>query len=289
MSEISSRFVKANGINFAVHECGQEYQAQQPTLILVHATGFHGRCWDQMIRHLEDRHVIAIDQRGHGASEHKSFSNWSEFGEDLAALITELEVSGVEAVGHSMGGHASVAAAAQHPALFSKLLLIDPVILDPSFYSMWDAQVLTGEPTHPAARRRSQFSSRDDMFDRYRERLPFSLFTEAAMRDYCHHGLVDNEEGVQLACAPAHEARIYDSVCSNQSILEQAKKVSIPVTVARSMQPTKPEDIMDFRYSPTWKQLASQFPNGEDRLFEHLTHFMPMQDPEQVAQLIREL
>ncbi|MAZ89025.1 MAG: alpha/beta hydrolase [Cellvibrionaceae bacterium] len=289
MSEVSSRFVKANGINLAVHECGQEYQAQQPTLVLVHATGFHGRCWDQVIQRLEGRHVIAVDQRGHGASEQKPFHNWAEFGEDLAALLTELGVNGVEAVGHSMGGHASVAAAAHHPALFSKLLLIDPVILDPSFYAMWDEQVLTGEPTHPAARRRSQFSSRDDMYDRYRERLPFSLFTEAAMRDYCHHGLVDNDEGVQLACAPAHEARIYDSVCSNQSILEQAKTVSIPVTVARSMQPTKPEDIMDFRYSPTWKQLASQFPNGEDRLFEHLTHFMPMQDPDQVAQLIREL
>ncbi len=289
MSEVSRRFVKANGINFAIHECGQEYQAQQPTLILVHATGFHGRCWDQVIHRLKDRHVIAVDQRGHGASEQKSFSNWSVFGEDLAALLTELKVSGVEAVGHSMGGHASVAAAAQDSSLFSKLLLIDPVILDPSFYPMWDEQVLNGEPTHPAARRRSQFSSREDMFNRYRERLPFSLFTEAAMRDYCRHGLVDNAEGVRLACDPVHEARIYDSVCSNQSILELVKTVTIPVTVARSMQPTKPEDIMDFRYSPTWKQLAKQFPNGEDRLFEHLTHFMPMQDPDQVAQLIREL
>ncbi len=155
MSEVCRRFVKANGINFAVHESGQEYQAQQPTLVLVHATGFHGRCWDQVIQRLGDRHVIAVDQRGHGASEQKSFSNWSEFGDDLAALLTALELSGVEAVGHSMGGHASVAAAAQNPSLFSKLLLIDPVILDPSFYPMWDEQELNANcveslcPLHP--------------------------------------------------------------------------------------------------------------------------------------------
>jgi len=109
------------------------------------------------------------------------------------------------------------------------------------------------------------------------------------MRDYCQYGLVDCEEGVRLACPPAFEARIYDSACSNQAILEQAKDVDIPVTVARSMQPKKPEDIMDFRYSPSWNQLASQFPQGRDVVLEHLTHFMPMQDPAQVAQLIRDL
>ncbi len=289
MSQPSTYSVSAKGMNFSVHEWGEQYRGQQPSLVLVHATGFHARCWDQVITHLEARHIVAIDQRGHGASDALMFHNWSEFGEDLIAVLTALELSQVEAVGHSMGGHASVAAAAKQSALFSKLLLIDPVILEPGFYSMWDDKVLQGDPQHPAARRRSEFSSRDEMYDRYRERLPFSLFTDQAMRDYCQHGLIDCDEGVRLACPPNFEARIYDSACSNQKILEQATQVNIPVTVARSLQPKKPEDIMDFRYSPTWNQLASQFPQGRDVLLEHLTHFMPMEDPKQVAQLICEL
>ncbi len=289
MSQPNTRSIPVRDMKISIHEWGQQYRGQQPSLILVHATGFHARCWDQVISHLGARHIIAIDQRGHGASEARPFQSWAEFGEDLVAVLTAMGVSQVEAVGHSMGGHASVAAAAQMPVLFSKLLLIDPVILEPGFYGMWDESVLQGEPQHPAARRRSEFSSRDEMYDRYRERLPFSLFTEQAMRDYCHYGLIESDEGVRLACPPSFEARIYDSVCSNQNILAQAKEVDIPVTVARSLQPKKPEDLMDFRYSPTWKQLADQFPQGRDRLLEHLTHFMPMQDPQTVAQLIGEL
>ncbi|MGH1374208.1 MAG: alpha/beta fold hydrolase [Cellvibrionaceae bacterium] len=289
MSQPNSHSISAQGMNFAIHEWGEQYRGQQPSLVLIHATGFHARCWDQVIAHLGPRHIIALDQRGHGGSDAPVFHNWAEFGEDLIAVLTALELSQVEAVGHSMGGHASVAAAAKQPALFSKLLLIDPVIMEPGFYSMWDDKVLKGEPQHPAARRRSEFSNRDEMYERYRERLPFSLFTEAAMRDYCQYGLIDCDTGVRLACSPSFEARIYDSACSNQQILQQATEVAIPVTVARSLQPKKPEDIMDFRYSPTWNQLASQFPQGRDVLLEQLTHFMPMQDPQQVAELIREL
>lgn len=289
MQKPQSSRVLANGIDLVTHEWGETYRGQQPTLVLVHATGFHARCWDQVIHHLEGRHVIAVDQRGHGGSSKNQFDNWSVFGDDLVALLTQLQLTKVEAVGHSMGGHAAVAAAAIDESLFAKLLLIDPVILEPGFYSMWDDKVLQGDPQHPAARRRSEFSSRDEMYDRYRERLPFSLFTDQAMRDYCQHGLIDCDEGVRLACPPNFEARIYDSACSNQKILEQATQVNIPVTVARSLQPKKPEDIMDFRYSPTWNQLASQFPQGRDVLLEHLTHFMPMEDPKQVAQLICEL
>lgn len=289
MSQPRTHTVAANGFQFSVHEWGENLRGQQPTLVLVHATGFHGRCWDQVIADVGERHIIAVDQRGHGGSSKDLFNNWSEFGEDLIALLRAMDLSGVEAVGHSMGGHASVAAAAVAPELFSKLLLIDPVILDPSFYDLWDEKVLEGEPMHPAARRRSEFDSREDMYERYRERLPFSLFTDAAMKDYCEHGLVEDGDGVKLACPPAFEARIYDTASSNRAILERAKEVQIPVTVARSMQLKKPEDIMDFRFSPTWPKLPEQFPRGRDVLLEHLTHFMPMQDPEKVAQLIREL
>ena len=34
------------------------------TLLLVHATGFHARCWDQVIAHLPaDWNIISVDMR----------------------------------------------------------------------------------------------------------------------------------------------------------------------------------------------------------------------------------
>jgi hypothetical protein len=43
---------------------------------------------------------------------------------------------------------------------------------------------------------------------------------------------------------------------------------------------------MDFAASSTWERLAEEFPNGRDVYLPHLTHFIPMQEPERVAQWI---
>jgi len=43
---------------------------------------------------------------------------------------------------------------------------------------------------------------------------------------------------------------------------------------------------MDFSKSPTWPQLADGFPAGRDVYLPELSHFMPMQAPELVANYI---
>jgi lipase len=291
MSEPLHHLISVNQIQLSVYEWGKSHRGHKPTLVLTHATGFHGRCWDQVISHLPGYHVIAVDQRGHGHSSKTSFDNWHTFGEDLKALLEALDVSQAIGVGHSMGGHASVVAASLNADLFSQLVLIDPVIMPPDFYAFWNPEVLNGDPHHPAARRRNQFDSVTDVLSRYQERAPYSLFTAEALRDYFEHGVVDNPqgEGVVLACPPAFEARIYDSVFSNQTIIEAVGQVQIPVTVVRAMQaPTQEELVKDFRYSPTWPELANSFSQGTDMLLSELTHFMPMQAPDVVAGLIKE-
>ena len=41
-----------------------------PVVFLVHATGFHGRCWDEVVRALPaGLNVIAVDLRGVGDSD----------------------------------------------------------------------------------------------------------------------------------------------------------------------------------------------------------------------------
>ena len=50
----------------------------------------------------------------------------------------------------------------------------------------------------------------------------------------------------------------------------------------------KQEGRFDFASSPTPPELAGRFANGTDILVEDLTHFMPMQEPKRIAQLIVE-
>ena len=92
-----------------------------PVVLLIHATGFHARCWDQVVKLLpDDYHVYAVDMRGHGRSENVPPYVWRTFGEDLNELVEHLDLSDAVGVGHSMGSFLSVSQQARfqsHAAL----------------------------------------------------------------------------------------------------------------------------------------------------------------------------
>ena len=123
--------IEVNGISLMTYEWGEP---SDETILLAHATGFHSRCWDLVVAELGDRHVIAADMRGHGRSEKQGPYVWKSFGDDLTSLVQKLELTGITAVGHSMGGHSVTQAAAHCPDRFERLLLVDPVIMSPEFY-----------------------------------------------------------------------------------------------------------------------------------------------------------
>ncbi|HTO58795.1 MAG TPA: alpha/beta hydrolase, partial [Pseudomonadales bacterium] len=129
------RHVAVDGVELCCFEWGSA-EASRPSVLLAHATGFHARCWDRVVAHLDaDRHVIALDQRGHGRSAKVPPFNWESFGHDLGRFVEILNLSRLVGVGHSMGGHAMVQAAAHQQARFERLVLVDPVIMDPQLYA----------------------------------------------------------------------------------------------------------------------------------------------------------
>ena len=275
----------ANGIEVACFEWRADLQGTAPTLLMVHATGFHGRVWDQVIARLPDHQVLALELRGHGRSEKRAFNSWEDFGRDVAAFSAARDLHGAIGIGHSMGAHALVQAAAFEPERFSRLVLIDPTIMAPAFYHAPAADV---NAAHPAALRKNRFDSPQAMFDRFADRVPYSVFDRQALRDYCEHGLVPAADGggFELACAPAFEAQVYIRSRGNLGIFASVRALQIPVLVirARPMQPgILPFDPLG---SPTWPDLAAEFSHGRDVLLTSHTHMLPMQDPALTAQLI---
>ncbi len=278
----------ANGISMAYWEWHADLRGQGPTLWLAHATGFHGRVWDRMVGELaQPCHVIAIEQRGHGRSEATDFDSWDVFGHDQAALAAALDLQGAVGVGHSMGAHALVQAAALQPERFSRLLLIDPVMGAPADYHQ--PPVAPGT-LHPSAGRKNHFESAQAMFDRFVDRSPYSVFDAQALLDYCQHGLrpADSGPGFQLACAPGFEGKVYPLARQHPAIYASIRALQIPVLVvrARLQDPAiKPWDPLG---SPTWAGLAQEFRCGRDHHLPDKTHFLPMEDPALAARLVDE-
>jgi pimeloyl-ACP methyl ester carboxylesterase len=278
--------IRANGIDLVTFEWGRDVRGREPPILLVHATGFHARVWDEVVGHLGERHVISVDQRGHGRSEKAPIRHWREMSEDLIALVSALELRGAIGVGHSMGGHALTETAAALPDAFMRLLLIDPVIASPDDYGKggWMIEKL-GNEMHPTAKRKNHFASPEAMIERFRDRPPYSLFTPAALRDYCRFGLLPapDGDGYVLACSPHTEASVYMTSRTNPGVYDSVRSLEIPVLILRARLPSPDRDVMDFSSSPTWPGLVKEFRNGREVYLPDHTHFLPMEAPALVA------
>ena len=76
--------------------------------------------------------VIAVDLRGHGASDNgKPEYAMPVFAEDIAWLCAQLNLVKPVFVGHSMGGNVALTLAALHPYVPASILLIDSLLFPP--------------------------------------------------------------------------------------------------------------------------------------------------------------
>ncbi|MEZ4646533.1 MAG: alpha/beta hydrolase [Chloroflexota bacterium] len=116
-------------------------------------------------------------------------------------------------VGHSLGGVATLFAALRRPDLFRALVLIEPVFLPPHILQLAAAnpQVTALLPlVQSARRRRNRWQSRQEAFDRFRDKQVFARWTDEVLWDYVNHAVCANgSEEYVLAYSRDWEAQIY--------------------------------------------------------------------------------
>jgi pimeloyl-ACP methyl ester carboxylesterase len=272
--------VKSGNLNLCVFE----WPGDSPTILFVHATGFHARCWDEVIKHLPGRHIYSVDIMGHGRSDKPPLPiSWAQYTQGLIDCILSLDMKNIIGVGHSMGGFLVTAAAAKLKERFTALVLLDPVIMNAVkmdfFKNIIPEQMFI-------ARRRKNFESPDEMFQNFKNKDNFNHWDPAVLRDYCEYGLLPRKEGsgYELACPPLIEAATYTASGYGGWIYEQLKEIEIPVDVIRANDKSQKE--FSFAVSPTNPELASFFNNGRDIQLKEMSHFFPMENPELTAKLI---
>ena len=261
-----------------------EWPGEGDPVLLLHATGFHSRCWNQVVAHLPGRHIVAADLRYHGSSGSLGDADWDILAEDISVLIQRLDLHNLVGVGHSVGGYLIARAAAKNLQRFKQLILIDPVVTAPETYAFareMAAKLSTED--HPVARRRNQWQDADEMYQHFKDRKPFCTWQAEVLRDYCDYALhPQDEEGYrQLLCDPLNEASVYCSQAYSDAILKELPLLRLPVTLLRAKYAGI--SLGDFSNSPTWPELASALPECEDVYLPELNHFIPMQDPAMVA------
>ncbi len=266
-----------------------EWPGSGDPVLLLHATGFHSRCWDEIARRLPDICLYAIDLRFHGGSGRSGEVNWQLMADDIEQLLQKLDLRGVVGVGHSIGGYLVACAAARQRERFKHLVLIDPVIFPRQRYvDRFEHQESIDPARSPVSRRKNQWRDAEEMYQRFHNRPPFDRWQTQILRDYCEHALreVPGENDLQLACDPLHEAAIYLSQKGNEIIHDLLPRLRLPVTLLRAAPDT--ENLYNFAASPTWPGLVDALPDAREIYLPGMSHFIPMEDPDLVASVILE-
>jgi pimeloyl-ACP methyl ester carboxylesterase len=271
------RVASTDGVEVVVHDLGGD----GPPILFAHATGLHGRVWQPVAARLTDFRCWAVDFRGHGDAAvpaGRTF-DWHGFGDDILAAVDGLGLDRPFGVGHSKGGAALLLAEEARPGRFAKLWCFDPVVFPTGVQPPGD-----GGGEHPlaagAARRRAVFPSRDDAFANFQSKPPFAVVTDEALRAYVDHGFTDQPDGtVALKCAPHDEAQVYRMGAAHDAFAH-LDRVTCPVTIARA----KIDGMGPAGFA---EAIVDALPDGRLDDFPALTHFGPLEAPDEVASSIR--
>ncbi|MBT95755.1 MAG: hypothetical protein CL431_07295 [Acidimicrobiaceae bacterium] len=264
----------SGGVVIPVHD----YGGSGDTIIFCHATGFHGRYWDPICERLPDGfRCVSLDFRGHGDSSIPDglSMDWIGMAEDLLCVVDHLDIEPVLAVGHSMGGSSILLAEQIRPRTFTAAWLFEPIVISPEIFAEKNSK---GSGLAAAARKRKEtFASREEAYERYASRPPFSEVDSSALWAYVNYGFRDHAEGVILKCRGETEAQVFES--SLTTIYENLSTVQASVTVAGGGDKEGPAQIAP--------KIAQELVNGRFEMFPELTHFAPMEDPDFIATKIR--
>lgn len=266
-------FTSPDGIPLAVSTVGDG----DAHALFVHATGFCKETWLPVVERLPGVRATLLDQRGHGASgKPEPPFDWWHLGGDVLEVVGSVGSVGV-AVGHSSGGAAVAMAEITQPGTFAAMVLVEPIILPPPFVRGEDNPL-----TLMALRRRRDFDSIDSVFESFRGRGPFALWTDQTLRLYAEHGTIEAPGGGRtLACPPEVEAEFYRTATSHGS-WARLGEIECPVIVVVG-------EHSDSHTPDFARSLTARFTNSELRTIQDTTHFVPMEHPEAVADAVRAL
>jgi len=252
-------------------------------VVFSHANGFNACTYRTILGPLAgDLRILAVDMRGHGASSLPTViegrDGWTEFREDLLALLAAETDGPVVLAGHSMGGTSSLLAAAAQPARVKALALFDPVIFTPGLApsDLTDSPLAEG-----ALRRRATFPSKAAVVEAYTGRGAFRTWGPEQLADYVEGGFHDTGDGeVTLTCTPAWEASNFRT--HNYDPWAAFRATRCPIRILRAeVGSTARLDDGRAELEATGRVRVDLIPGT--------SHFLPMERPDLVREVLAEM
>ncbi len=260
---------------------------ERPVLHWAHANGFNGHTYAPLLTPLAAQFdIYAWDARGHGrtnwTAEPEKMSGWDIYARDLIALLEHLHERHGQKIwlgGHSMGGCTSIIAAAERPDLIAGLILADPVITPkmtlPARLAMRFSRRGPSLLAEMAKKRRADWPDKATVKKAYTGRGAFTTWKDGYLDAYLEGGLLPQEEGVRLACAPHWEAANFKG--PQVDCPKYIKRLRVPFTLL-----TATHGSTTFFRRPFEKLSVDK----KIEIVPETTHFLPMEVDDYVREEI---
>ena len=256
-ADAKKRVELPNGVSLAYVEMGDP--AGEPAL-LIHGYTDNSRSWSLIAPYLKDRHLFAIDLRGHGKSDAPDCCySYTDFANDAALFLDAVGVAQADVIGHSLGSMTAQLLAAQHPEKVRKLVLVSSTTAIGGGPGSWLWDNVT--PLQPPIDPESQF-----MKDWYWNPNPVD-------EDYI------TRERTESAATPIHVWRgvLWGTVINDLTLT--APLVKAPVMVMWGDQ----DSLFDLAHQ---EKLEKAFPEARFEVFAGAGHNMFWEFPQRSAEII---
>lgn len=246
------------GVHLHVLRWGDE---ALPALVLLHGGGANAHWWDHVAPTLATRfHVVALDFRGHGDSDHPQTLVPGAFNDDLDALRVHLEEVPVTLLGHSMGGGVALAHAAAQPRAPVRALIAVDVAAGASPGTRRGARL--------ALALRRTYATREEAIARYRFLPPSKHACEELREAIAAHSVQRQPDG---RYGFKFDPRWFSMPARPRPTLE---RILCPTLILRGSEST-------LLTADGARGLAAELPNARCVVIDGAGHHIPLDRPDE--------
>jgi pimeloyl-ACP methyl ester carboxylesterase len=265
----------------------------KPVLSFSSANGFVPQVYLPMLRpFMQDYRVISVPPRAlwgdQSAPVPSPEHSWEHIADDLLAAYRQFGLSEMLAIGHSIGGIATVLAALKAPEHFKAIVLLDPTILSPEICEWMRQAIASGESAHSslaegARRRRNQFESVEDVYQRFKGKSIFADWDDEVLRLYAEYGTTANPDGSRrLTWPPEWEAFYFSTYYADVwREIPKLNALDIPLLIiGGGASDTFTPDVA--------KEVAELLPKATHTSIAGHGHLFPQSAPQESSKVIQD-
>ncbi|MGC2302551.1 alpha/beta fold hydrolase [Candidatus Binatus sp.] len=258
---------QANGLTLNCVDYGGD--GKRP-LLFLHGGSAHAHWWDFVApAFVEDFHVLALDQRGHGESEWAD--EWAygsrHYVSDLDQVIGKWKFGAPILVGHSMGAHNVLAFAAEHSEKLRAIVALDP----PPDYTERAVEFLQSIAEKPARR----FASLEEAARNFKVLPRETLAKKEILEHVALRSFRQDDDGSWI-----HKIDRRTMIREPSRVWKSLHRITCPALIVKITK----SPLLDREVA---KKMVAQFPNARLAEVDDSYHHVMLDNPGALIEVIR--